>query len=207
MQGEEGLRLYTADGNQDGILETIEAWFDESNGHWWPIDGLGHQEKVFLGLRAHYPTHHALAGVPMHALAETLDLDKAFLHVNTLDSMVFLNQGGRFQSLPLPEVAQRSPVRDMVGADFNLDGYGDLFVAQNWESTPDHIGRLDAGQGLILQGKPDGSFEPLSAGASGIRIDAEQQGAWVGDANGDQRPDLWIQHSGMIQLYLNQHEL
>ena len=34
MQGEEGLRLYTADGNQDGILETIEAWFDESNGHW-----------------------------------------------------------------------------------------------------------------------------------------------------------------------------
>ncbi len=207
MQGEEGLRLYTADGNQDGILETIEAWFDESNGHWWPIDGLGHQEKVFLGLRAHYPTHHALAGVPMRVLAETLDLDKAFLHVNTLDSMVFLNQGGRFQSLPLPEVAQRSPVRDMVGADFNLDGYGDLFVAQNWESTPDHIGRLDAGQGLILQGKPDGSFEPLSAEASGIRIDAEQQSAWVGDANGDQRPDLWIQHSGMIQLYLNQHEL
>ena len=71
----------------------------------------------------------------MHALAETLDLDKAFL-VNALDSMVFLNQGGRFQSLPLPEVAQRSPVRDMVGADFNLDGYGDLFVAQNWEAHP-----------------------------------------------------------------------
>jgi hypothetical protein len=87
--------------------------------------------------------------------------------------------------------------------DVDMDGYGDLFVAQNWDSTPDHIGRLDAGQGLILQGKPDGSFEPLSAKASGIRIDAEQQGAWVGDANGDQRPDLWIQHSGMIQLYLN----
>ena len=89
----------------------------------------------------------------------------------------------------------------------DLDFDGDLFVAQNWESTPDHIGRLDAGQGLILQGKPDGSFEPLSAEASGIRIDAEQQGAWVGDANGDQRPDLWIQHSAAIQLYLNQREL
>ena len=89
----------------------------------------------------------------------------------------------------------------------DLDGYGDLFVAQNWESTPDHIGRLDAGQGLILQGKPDGSFRPLSAGASGIRIDAEQLGAWVGDANRDQRSDLWNQQSGAIQLYFNQREL
>ena len=88
----------------------------------------------------------------------------------------------------------------------DLDGYGDLFVAQDWESTPDLIGRLDAGQGLILQGKPDGCFEALSSEASGICIDAEQQGAWVGDANGDQRPGLWIQHSVAIQLYLNQHE-
>jgi hypothetical protein len=72
---------------------------------------------------------------------------------------------------------------------------------------PSLINEKHGVQGVVLGGGVGSTFEPLSSTASGIRIDAEQQGVWVGDANGDQRPDLWIQHSGTIELYLNQHGL
>ena len=202
-----GLRLYQADVNQDGVVEMMEARFDASARRWLPLDGLAIQEKVFAGLRNLYPSHRAFAEASMETLSSQLGLGDAFLHINTLDSMLFINQGGHFEAVALPDLAQHTPIPHLVTADFNQDGDPDLFIAQNWESTPEHVGAINAGQGLVLLGGVGSTFEPLSSTASGIRIDAEQQGVWVGDANGDQRPDLWIQHSGTIELYLNQHGL
>ena len=62
---------------------------------------------------------------------EILDTKPTLKHiqVKTLDSMVFLKRGDRFEARPLPIEAQFSPVLAICVADFDADGNQDLFLA------------------------------------------------------------------------------
>jgi hypothetical protein len=67
-------------------------------------------------------------------------------------------------------------------ADVDGDGIDDLFCAQNFFGTATDITREDAGQGLWLKGRGDGTFEAIDASVSGIRVLGEQRGAALVDA-------------------------
>ena len=54
------------------------------------------------------------------------------MEVNTLESMVFLNRGDRFEAHPLPIEAQFSPVFGVAVGDIDGDGREDVFVSQNF---------------------------------------------------------------------------
>ncbi|MDG1891033.1 MAG: VCBS repeat-containing protein [Verrucomicrobiota bacterium] len=193
------IRLYYGDANRDGIQETLEAWHDAKTQRWLPLDGLARQENIFPGIRRVYPTHRAFAEVGMDDFLEAMGMPSQFLEVNTLDSMLFLNQGKRFEGNPLPDRVQWSTANNIQATDFNLDGNMDLFIAQNQEENPPHIGNINAGTGLLLQGHGDASFSRVDM--PGITLHGMQYAAWSGDANGDARPDLWVQTRHEVTLY------
>ena len=197
-----GIRWYYGDANKDGFMEGMESYFDPARGAWLPFDGLEQQERVFTTIRQHYTSHRQFADSTTLQIFKAIGLPGQYVEITTLSSMVFTQEKGKFTHSPLPTEAQWSPVNDIVASDFDMDGHRDLFIAQNWEHVPSHLSRIDAGQSLILLGDGKGQFRPLSSHTSGIRIDAEQRAAWTGDANGDQRPDLWIQTPDTIHLYL-----
>lgn len=63
---------------------------------------------------------------------------------------------------------------------------------------------MDAGLGLILLGKGDGTFKALSARESGIRIYGEQRGSATADFDGDGRVDLAVgQNATATKLFRN----
>lgn len=80
---------------------------------------------------------------------------------NEFRSQVFINKGnGNFQALALPEVAQLSPVMDIVSDDFNNDGHIDLLLFGNNYGFRTDFGRADAKPITLLFGNGDGSFKP-----------------------------------------------
>jgi hypothetical protein len=80
----------------------------------------------------------------------------------------------------------------------------DLFLCQNDLDGPEQMGVIDAGTGLVLRGKGDGTFTALTSAESGIDLSSMQSAVWVGDANGDARPDLWVHANDMVRLFHGQ---
>ena len=92
---------------------------------------------------------------------------------------LFRNRGGRFTNVSRRSRANLAVRGEgCVAADFNGDGYTDLYVTT-------------AGYDKLLWNNGDGTFTQ-GARAAGIRAYGWHAGAAVGDVNGDGRPDLFV---------------
>src|SRR5438034_3736334 len=94
----------------------------------------------------------------------------------TMDHMVFLNRGDRFEARPLPVDAQLAPAFYAGVADFDGDGKEDLFLSQNFFATEIATPRYDAGRSLLLLGDGTGGFEAMPGQRSGVVVYGEQRG-------------------------------
>ena len=93
------------------------------------------------------------------------------LSANFFASVCIRNDGnGKFSVHRLPPEAQFSAVNGMVVDDFNADGNLDVVLNTNDFSTEPANGRYDALNGLLLEGRGDGSFTAMSIAQSGIFI-------------------------------------
>ena len=150
---------------------------------------------------------------PSFAAYSTADVDEILgdaktkmqhAQVKTLDSMIFLKRGNRYEARPLPIEAQFAPVFGICVADFDGDGNQDLFLAQNFFGPDADTSCYDAGKGLLLRGNGKGDFRGLSSGESGVAIHGEQRGCAACDFDHDGRADLVVtQHGGSTKLYRN----
>ena len=127
------------------------------------------------------------------------------LTARTLDSMVFLNRGGRFEARPLPVEAQFAPAFAVCVGDYDGDGNEDVFLSQNFFDVEVETSRYDAGRGLWLRGDGRGHFRSVPGQDSGIQVYGEQRGAALCDYDDDGRVDLVVtQNSGETKLYHNE---
>jgi hypothetical protein len=88
---------------------------------------------------------------------------------DTFASLYLQNNGnGTFTSVPLPNLAQISPIRGIIPYDVDGDGNLDLIVAGNLYETEPNTPPANAGNGLWLRGDGRGHFTPVPPLESGF---------------------------------------
>jgi hypothetical protein len=199
------LEIVRTDLDHDTIPDSMIIYYDETLRKRVPFRGLDYIGKAMPFLRERFQTQEAFARASLEEIFPG-QIDNT-LKAAWLDSTVFLNRGDRFDAISLPIEAQMSPALAACPADFDGDGSQDIFLGQNFLSNHTESPRLDAGQGLVLLGKGNGHFKPLSAKDSGVRVHGEQRGCAIADFDRDGRIDLVVtQNGGATKLFRNKSE-
>ena len=203
---EQPLRLYYGDVDKNGTTDLVESYIGP-DGRELPSRSLRTVGLALPSVRQRMKSFEAYANSDLSTIYGPL-LDKLPAHeINHLKHTLFLNEGSRFTASPLPTMAQLAPAFGIAVADFDSDGFEDLFLSQNFFANNPGTHRFDAGRGLILKGRGNGSFAALPHHKTGIAIFGEQRAAAVADFNHDGRPDLAVTQNGAeTKLYANQSQ-
>jgi enediyne biosynthesis protein E4 len=181
------------EGHYEAALKKIVPWK-----HW---DAMS---AVMPFVRERYNSFHAFSEASVEEILGATASSMRRLSVTAMDSMVFLNTGTNFVAEPLPIEAQFSPVFGVSVADLDNDGTEDIFLTQNFFGVDPDTARYDAGRGLWLRGKGDGTFTAVRGQESGILIYGEARGAALCDYDIDGRVDIAAGQNGTeTKLYRN----
>ncbi len=192
------LLLYPGSPDQPGAC--VEA-FTGADGAIRPVRGLGELGPRYPWLQERFSTHRGFA---LASMSEVLGGASSLPPRNCrhLGSVILLNRGDRFEGRLLPDAVQLGPVMALTSADFDGDGHRDAYCAQGFFGHNFGVGRDDAGEGVILLGRGDGTFEAVASSETGVRLLGEQRSVVVQDMDGDGRPDLAVGIQGGPVTYL-----
>ena len=169
------IRIVAKDFNDDGNFDPIMGHYlraTDGGDKMYPAHPRDALNQQVIQFRKKFQSYGVYAKMEFSDLFSPDELKDAYqAEVTTLESMVLLNQGqGKFTKVPLPRLAQQSPVFGIVPYDFNQDGYLDLVLSGNFYPNEVHEGRQDASRGLLLLGDGKGTFRPVPAHQSGLSL-------------------------------------
>ncbi|MEZ6120763.1 MAG: ASPIC/UnbV domain-containing protein [Pirellulaceae bacterium] len=203
--------LYYGKFDESGNPHLIEAKFEDKN--CFPRRGLSCSSHAMPFIRDKVKTFHNFGLSTLEEIYSEEKLDRSLrLSANTLESGILINEGAtpddlKFRFQPLPRLAQISPSFGVVLHDFDLDGWPDCLLAQNFFSPQVETGRMDSGLSLLLKGQPSVqpnaiAFRPVWPQASGIMVPGDAKSAVVIDYNRDGVSDLLVGvNNGIIQAF------
>lgn len=198
------VNVYFADLDGNNVLDVVEAAFDPDLKKEVPLRTLKSVGPALPYVQEKMPSYLAYGRGSIDEIFGPKIRQAPMVSVNTLESMVFFNRGGRFEAKPLPAEAQFSPAFGVAVADFNGDGHDDALLAQNFFAGNPETPRFDAGRGLILTGDGRGNLAPIAGQVSGIRAYGEQRGCALADYDQDGRIDIVLAQNGAgTKLYRN----
>jgi enediyne biosynthesis protein E4 len=136
----------------------------------YPFAGMAPLGRDIYPLAVRFPTYGSFASATMTQAFGSAQLREALHYkVDTFASLYLHNDGGgKFSAVPLPNLAQVSPIKGMICDDVDGDGRLDLIVAGNLYDAEPNTPRADASNGLWLKGDGKGRFAPIPPVQSGF---------------------------------------
>jgi hypothetical protein len=136
-----------------------------------PVRGRECSSEQMPFISEKFPTYDAFAKATLTDILGETGLENAIhREVREFQSGVFRNDGGNFEFIPFPNLAQIAPVMDMLAIDLNKDGLKDLILAGNLFNAEVETVRHDANNGLVLINKGNAQFEPMTMLESGLYL-------------------------------------
>jgi hypothetical protein len=190
------LFLYFGFFGERGRPSPMLAQEDPRIGAAAPLTTFARLSLALPGAAQRLRTFEAYADASMDQVLGPRASDAVRLGATTMDHMLFLNRGDRFEARSLPLVAHMAPAFYAGIADFDGDGREDLFLSQNFFATEVATPRYDAGRSLLLIGDGSGRLEPMPGQRSGLMVYGEQRGSAYADFDADGRLDLAVSQNG-----------
>jgi hypothetical protein len=161
--------------------------------------------RAIPGVAERVRTFAAYADASIDRVLDSSAAKALRLGANSMEHLLWLNRGERFEAMPLPIEAQLSPSFGPVVGDFDGDGHDDLVLSQNFFPTDLNTPRYDAGRGLLLLGDGRGGLTAIGGSTSGLLVYGDQRGAAAVDYDRDGRTDVAIGQNGTVtRLFHNQ---
>jgi enediyne biosynthesis protein E4 len=154
----------------------------------YPFYGLAKLGREIYTLPIRYNSFESFAKATIEqVVGRNAYQDALRYQADTFASVVLLNDGsGGFMVQQLPNMAQISPVYDILITDVNSDGHPDLIVAGNLYHSEPTAARADAGNGLWLKGDGTGRFTPVGPLESGLLAPGDVRSLQIVDTSGGQ---------------------
>jgi hypothetical protein len=198
------LRVYFDDFDNNNVLDIVEAHYDSQFQDLVPERGFSCISNAIPFIREEKGTFLNYAQSSLGEIFGSSLTSAPYLEANTLESMVFINNGNGFDPMVLPFEAQITTAMHAGVADINGDGHEDIFLSQNFFAVQKETDRNDSGRGLVILGDGKGNFTSLPGHLSGITVYGEQRGAAFADFNMDGRIDLLVTQNGaQTKLFQN----
>jgi len=198
------LKMFYRDFNDDRQMDIIESYYDPDMQAYVPRRQLHSYSSISNTFAKGVANNKQFAESSVKEILGPYYKRTPSKEINTLATMVFINEGDHFSAHKLPKAAQLTAAFDAGVADYNNDGNEDIFLSQNFFDVRPNTPRLDAGRGLWLKGDGQGNFTAVPEQTSGIEVYGEQRGAALGDFNEDGRVDLAVSQNGATtKLYEN----
>ena len=191
------------DFNGDGYLDIIaSSWNFEDQIRYFESDGIGGYvdktiEAGLEGVTGGLNLRHA--DFDNDGYLDFLILRGAWLSMygSVPNSLMRNNGDGTFTDVTKASgLYTLNPTQTAVWADVNLDGWVDLFIANEWTEAKQSLCELFINNG-------NGTFENVAEEA-GINIPGYFKGVASGDVNNDLYPDFYLSdYDGLNTLYIN----
>ncbi len=167
---EKPVTMVVSDFDGNGSTDCLVSTFVK--GKSYPIAFRDNLLDQMPYLRKKFLRYHQYANATLSDIFSADQLSKADnLKANNMYSGVFINDGvGNFTQINFPTEAQLFPVNGIQITNINDDTIPDILLAGNNYSTEVETGRNDAGIGLALIGRGDGSFGSLPVTQSGFFV-------------------------------------
>ena len=181
--------LYYGDFESKGRPNIVEAEFEDET--LFPVRGLSCTSRAMPHMKDKFNTYTSFALADLSEIYEPKCLkDSKRCEANTLESGLFINDGGKFTFKPFPRLAQVAPGFGIVAGDFNGDSHADLYAVQNFYSPQAETGRMAGGVSVMLAGNGDGTFAATPPRESGLYVGGDAKSLTTVDFNGDGLLDL-----------------
>ncbi len=170
---EKPITLYSNDFDNNGFIDPILS-FRLEDGKDYPYalrhDLIG-QIKTLARRFPDYQSFKTASITDIFTPEQLAGANK--LEVNTLSSIILVNQGGfKFQLKELPIEAQFSPIYAIGTEDFDNDGDQDIVLGGNLYNVKPEAGRYDASYGVFLENLGQMNFKSYADG-NGFSVNGE----------------------------------
>ncbi len=203
---EHPFRIYAKDFNNDGFYDAIPTVYfkdQEDKLQEFPYNTRDDLAKQFIQTRQRFQNYAKYSQATIKEILKPEELkDALVLKANWLRSSYIENKGnGKFEIKELPLEAQFAPIFGMIAQDFDQDGNLDVLLAGNDFGIELGTGRNDAFNGLLLKGRGNGSFEPISLEKSGYCVTGDAKALVKVMTSQGQLRTLTSQNKNIIKVF------
>ncbi|MCF0057440.1 VCBS repeat-containing protein [Dyadobacter sp. CY356] len=197
------LTMFAKDFDKSGTMDPVIFRYTGEN--LYPIHPRDEMTSQMNFLKKRFVYYGDYAKAEIKDIFSKDELKNAIqLSCEEMRSVFLENLGnGKFRIKALPITAQLGPIYGILAGDYNQDGHPDLLLTGNSYAPESISGRLDAFNGLLLQGNGKGNFLPISPANSGFLVEGDGKGLAELSLNNGRKLILAAQNNDMLKTFIS----
>ena len=166
---EHPFKVYANDFDENGTNDIVLAKFYKDD--YVPVRGRECTSQQMPYVAEKFKDYDSFASSKLIDILPEDKVDDAVVYeIESFQSIILKNEGGKLVKSVLPNQVQVSPIKSSYVYDVNNDGIKDILLVGNHYGVEVETTRYDAGYGAILIGTKDGDFDFMSPNLSGFYV-------------------------------------
>lgn len=155
---EHPFKVYANDFDNNGTNDIVFAKFYKDA--YVPMRGRECTSQQMPYVADKFEDYHSFASSKLiDILPEDKVEDAVVYDIESFESIILINEGGKLIRKPLPNEGQIAPVKSSIVTDINNDGYNDIIVVGNHYGVEVETPRYDAGFGAVFLNDGNANFK------------------------------------------------